>query len=55
MLKARIRNRATGTIGCSTRCSMSTNATSSSTPPIRPASTQGFVQPVACAPYGWIP
>ena len=37
MLKARIRNRLTGTIGCSTRCSTSTKATRSSTPPTRPA------------------
>src|SRR5215475_11345372 len=42
-------------IGSATFVSTTQNTTSSATPPMRPASTQGFVQPVEWPPYGWIP
>ena len=34
---------------------MKQNATSSATPPIRPISTMGLVQPITWPPYGWMP
>ena len=47
---ARIRNSFSGNIGSSTRGSMTQNTTSSATPPIRPVSTHGLVQPIVCPP-----
>ena len=52
---ARIRSSFRSNIGASTRCSMKQNAVSSTTPPIRPVSTTGLVQPIEWPPYGWMP
>ena len=47
---ARIRNSRMLIIGSATRVSMTTNATSSATPTIKPVSTFGEVQPMVCPP-----
>ena len=54
-VKARIRNRLSWNIGSAIRVSMMPNTTSSATPPIRPASTHGLVQPMVPPRYGWMP
>jgi hypothetical protein len=48
-------NRPMRNIGSSTFVSTMQNTISSTTPPMRPASTHGLAQPVEWCPYGWIP
>ena len=47
---ARIRSSRRSNMGDSTRSSMKQNATRRATPPIRPVSTTGLVQPITCPP-----
>ena len=47
---ARIRISRRSNMGLLTRSSMKQNAISSATPPIRPVSTSGLVQPITCPP-----
>ncbi len=47
---ALIRNSFRSNIGSATRSSTRQNTHSSATPPIRPDSTSGLVQPIACPP-----
>src|SRR5256885_634553 len=53
--KARMRKRSRWNIGSSTRASITQKPASSARPPRRHESTRGDVQPIVCAPYGWIP
>ena len=48
--KARMRNRPSWNIGSATRLSMTTNAISNRTPPMRPPRTHGLVQPIVWPP-----
>jgi hypothetical protein len=48
--KARTRKSESRNMGSATRASATQKSTSSATPPARPASTSGFVQPVALPP-----
>ena len=49
-VKARILNSASRNIGSATLDSMMQNTTRMAGPPIRPETTSGLVQPVACPP-----
>ena len=49
---ARIRISRRSNMGAATRSSVKQNAMSSTTPPIRPVSTVGLVQPIEWPPYG---
>ena len=49
-VKARMRNRLSWNIGSAILVSMTPKTASNATPPIRPASTQGFVQPIVWPP-----
>ena len=54
-VKARILNRPSSNIGCATRSSTNTKATSSATPAAEPPSTNGDRQPIGSPPYGRMP
>ncbi len=54
-VNARILNRLNRNIGSGTLVSIQQNTASTAQPPIIAVSTHGLVQPIVCAPYGWMP